>query len=91
MDKAGGRTCDKIEEQVGSPLFEEEARQPRLRAAPGEPTKAERLRHEATHVPYQPWCKYCVMGRGRRTAHFRKASSEKSDVPHIVSNGLLAV
>ena len=61
------------------------ARRAKVRAAPGEPTKAERDRHNATHLPYQSWCKFCVKGRGRRTAHFRKADKmNKSEVPVIV-------
>ena len=64
---------------------EEQARRARVRAAPGEPTKAERERHNATHLPYQSWCRFCVKGRGRRTAHCRRsASMNHSEIPVIV-------
>ena len=36
----------------------------KARRAPQEPSEAERLRHEATHIPYRSWCPYCVMGQG---------------------------
>ena len=61
----GGSASQAIEEEVGAPLFEEEGRPARVRGAPREPGKKEREEHEATHVPYAPWCKFCVMGRGR--------------------------
>ena len=32
---------------------------------PEEPTADERARHEVTHLPYQPWCAWFVMGKGR--------------------------
>ena len=36
----------------------------------GQPTRTEREEHEtAGHIPYRPWCKYCVMGRGRSRYH----------------------
>ena len=44
----------------------------KARLAPREPTAAERLRHEATPVPYRAWCQQCVRGRGRCKPHFRK-------------------
>ena len=34
------------------------------RRAPREPTEEERMRHEATHLPYRSWCVHCVRGRG---------------------------
>eukprot|EP00442_Polarella_glacialis_P024951 CAMPEP_0115080094 /NCGR_PEP_ID=MMETSP0227-20121206/18487_1 /TAXON_ID=89957 /ORGANISM="Polarella glacialis, Strain CCMP 1383" /LENGTH=1738 /DNA_ID=CAMNT_0002467699 /DNA_START=420 /DNA_END=5636 /DNA_ORIENTATION=- len=34
-----------------------------------EPTPEERRRHEATHVPYQPWCRICVSSRGIAAPH----------------------
>ena len=36
----------------------------RVLAAPRTPTKTEREEHDVTHVPYRPWCRFCVMGRG---------------------------
>ena len=72
----GGEARSSNEEEIG--------RRARVRAGPGEPTKAERDRHNTTHVPYQSWCKFCVKGRGRRTAHRRSARMDSSSVPVIV-------
>ena len=36
----------------------------RVLAAPRTPTKAEREEHDVSHVPYRPWCRFCVVGRG---------------------------
>ena len=38
----------------------EEAEVPRTRRAPKGPTQKERAEHEATHIPYQDWCRYCI-------------------------------
>ena len=39
---------------------DDEAQEPNVRRAPKEPTKAERERHEALHLPYRSWCRHCV-------------------------------
>ena len=36
---------------------------------PVQPTDRDRSLHELTHVPFQPWCKYCVMSRSRANQH----------------------
>ena len=41
----------------------------RVPRAPEEPSADERARHETTHLPYQPWCAWCVMGKGRGKPH----------------------
>ena len=33
------------------------------RAAPRNPTKAERDEHDVSHVPCRPWYRFCVMGQ----------------------------
>ena len=56
----------------------------KARKAPKEPTEMERLRHEATHVPYRSWCQHCVRGRGRCKPHYRKVESEDCNaVPKV--------
>ena len=68
---------------------EEEEEQPETegvnaRRSPKEPTELERLRHEATHVPYRSWCQHCVRGHGRRKPHYRKAEGDsEGTVPKI--------
>jgi len=36
---------------------------------PVQPTDRDRSLHELTHVPFQPWCKYCVMSRSGANQH----------------------
>ena len=47
----------------------QEEAQVQARRAPKEPTRDERMRHEATHLPYRSWCPICVRGRGRNAPH----------------------
>ena len=44
----------------------------RVPRAPEEPAADERARHEVTHLPYQPWCAWCVMERGRAKPHLQR-------------------
>ena len=39
------------------------------RRQPNEPTEAERLAHNRTHIPFADWCESCVRGRGRDDLH----------------------
>ena len=41
----------------------EEARAPRAARSPLQPTRAEWEAHQATHLPYRSWCRFCVEGR----------------------------
>ena len=43
---------------------------------PADPTPAERERHNATHVPYRPWCSICVEANGKEDPHYRQVKSE---------------
>ena len=45
--------------------------------APEEPSPEERARHEITHLPYQPWCAWCVMEKGRAKHLQRPVESVK--------------
>ena len=36
----------------------------RVRRAPKEPTHEERMRHEATHLPYRSWCPHLCARQG---------------------------
>ena len=53
---------------------------------PIQPTPKEIAEHEATHLPYQPWCKYCVQGKATNRKHnaSRRLETEKDGVPQIV-------
>ena len=52
---------------------------------PMEPTIQEIDDHNATHLPYQPWCKYCVQGKCANRKHSKSTRSqeEKDAVPHV--------
>ena len=39
--------------------------------------------HQATHVPFRAWCRWCVQNRGKEDPHRRVASERLGLVPHI--------
>ena len=45
---------------------EEESQQPRAARDPGQPTAAMIAEHNLTHIPYRPWCEWCVRGKAKR-------------------------
>ena len=56
----------------------------KARRAPREPTEAERLRHEVTHLPYRSWCEVCIKARGRCRPHMRQSDKgEPNAAPKI--------
>ena len=38
---------------------------------PGQPTEAERARHDVTHMPKADWCEHCTKGKGKDRDHKR--------------------
>ena len=62
---------------------EEEAQEPVTRKAPKGPTKEERERHEATHLPFREWCPHCVRGRARNRPH-KKAKEDDEKETKVV-------
>ena len=55
-DAETARTDDvEVEGQDAEDEEQVEVADVRARRSPKEPTEAERLRHEATHVPYRSW------------------------------------
>ena len=44
----------------------------RVPRGPEDPSAEERARHEITHLPYQLWCAWCVMERGRAKPHLQR-------------------
>ena len=50
---------------------------------PGDPTPAERERHNATHVPYRSWCLVCVKGKGKEESHRWQKRGDESCKPHL--------
>ena len=57
-------------------LGSEEVKPPKFLRKPGQPSKAEKEAHDALHVNYRSWCRYCVMGRGQHRPH--KSKKNKS-------------
>ena len=44
----------------------------RVPRAPEEPSPEERARNEITHLPYQSWCAWCVMVKGRAKPYLQR-------------------
>ena len=57
-------------------------RQANMNRTPDNPTAAEREKHEATHLPYQPWCKFCVQGKCPNRKHSSKSKEETEYANH---------
>ena len=49
----------------------EEARIPRIRRDPLQPTTEERIHHEVIHLPFRSWCPDCVKARADSNAHYK--------------------
>ena len=58
----------------------------RVLAAPRTPTKAEREEHDVSHVPYRPWCRFCVMGRGLERRHPTQSGDRDDDRPRVFAD-----
>ena len=48
----------------------------KLPAVPAAPSPRTRRRHQATHLPYAPWCSMCVAGRSKDRPHLRQSGTE---------------
>eukprot|EP00973_Karenia_brevis_P020449 2808081-Karenia_brevis.AAC.1 len=60
--------AEHLEDSVESPL--------KVLRKQEEPTAEERRRHEIDHLPYAPWCRSCVAGRGKADQHVGKDHDE---------------
>ena len=49
-------------------LWKEQQTRPLSRALPRAPSEEEQLRHELTHLPYAPWCDFCVRTKAKADA-----------------------
>ena len=66
----------------------EKGREPKTLKSPVKVAKAQREKHECTHAPFQPWCRYCVKAIGVNKAHIRKkgkghVNNELGKVPRV--------
>ena len=51
---------------------------------PVAPTKAQRERHELTHLPYADWCRHCVRARAQNDPHRKvKKHASQNTVPTV--------
>ena len=55
--------------------------EPRVARVPREPTHKYIDAHEATHLPHEEWCEFCMAGRGRNRHHRRKRSEVGQEEP----------
>ena len=58
-------------------------REPRTQPVAQRPGDAEVERHCLTHVPYAPWCEYCIAHRARPDRHERSDLSKESSIPTV--------
>ena len=84
-DGAEVRDPEPVEEAAEAGHEEgEEALVPRCARSPFQPTKAEWEAHQATHLPYRSWCRFCVEGRCDNPPHRgRPAELEQPAVQEV--------
>ena len=59
----------------------------RMQRNPADPTPEERARHDATHLPYRPWCPVCVEARAIEDPHYKLTKDEKKQgLPQICAD-----
>ena len=58
-------------EDASDPMAADEETEARWLKVPVKPTPQMVDLHNTTHLPFRPWCNYCVRGRGRSMAHAR--------------------
>ena len=76
-------------QEDGDPmLIEQEAVTPAVARDPGMPSQEEREVHNITHLPFRPWCEFCVRGRGKDRCH-RRLESEGDQAKMSVDYGFL--
>ena len=46
---------------------------------PADPTSEERARHDATHLPFRPWCPVRIQARATEDPHYRATAEEKAE------------
>ena len=67
----------------GGPSSSTKPLKPRTMRAPIGPSKEEWMKHQATHVPYKPWCTVCVQGRGQERPHRSVPEEHVGPVPLV--------
>ena len=72
--------ADELEDDAGH----EEGVGVHVHSVPKGPTQQEIDEHNATHIPYRSWCRWCVMGKKPNLRHSRSSSAR--DVPLLVGD-----
>ena len=83
-----GQECRSRGENKEAEGEDEDGRDTRGLPGPVTVSEAEREAHYRTHMPFQPWCRFCVRARAHKMQHRRKTEKEKeeeaaSTVPRI--------
>ena len=83
--EANGEEENEAEAMGEDEEISEEVRVPAIVKGPQKVTEKEREDHEALHLPYRAWCKYCVRGRGRNMPHAKKkdGKDDMEEVPKV--------
>ena len=50
-----------------------------MRRNPADPMSEETARHDATHLPFRPWCPVCVEARAMEDPNYRTTSEEQGE------------
>ena len=51
---------------------------------PCEPSESEKMKHELTHIPFNPWCTSCAKGKAQYEPHKRiERTTEDSEHPQL--------
>ena len=58
---------------------------PKILASPVQPSEVERQHLVVNHLPPAPWCKLCVMGRGKDDSHLRSDLREKGEQLPVIA------
>lgn len=70
---------------TGKDVNAEDAQTPRIPTNVSGPTPAEIELHNATHLPYRSWCRWCVMSRKPTPKHVRSHHVQR-DAPLLVGD-----
>ena len=70
---------------TGKDVIADGAQEPRIPTNVTGPTAAEIDLHNATHLPYRSWCRWCVMSRKPTPKHVRAHHADR-DVPLLVGD-----
>ena len=68
-EETSEEACDQDEESLQAG---EEGEEVKVKRAPNQPSEKELQDHMVTHVPFRPWCPFCVAGKSKANPHRRR-------------------